>query len=125
NLLDSANSNLGVTGMFFNSGPYIIFTTTLFLAYLPLGIKKYNQGKYTYIIFIFTIIFLLILIVTKSRSAWFAFLLINILYLFSNKECHFVRKKLSIPLSAIILFFLSLLVTMTLYKKDSSIGRIF
>lgn len=123
-VLYSTNSNLNVTGYFFNSGPYVIFTTALFLACLPLLLKKPNRKWKQYIYILFTIFFLFILIVTKSRSTWLALTFVTILYLFLINNFNLVKQRLLVSIPALIVFLLFFLTLMALYKKDSSIGRI-
>lgn len=131
NLMPSYYPLFGATGMFFNPGPFAIFTSALIAFVFVLWFIKLLQKQYGWLVFYTLILGLGIYFValSLSRSAWIGLfigmLFSSLIILFVHKEAFFRRYKIPVRISALIFFLALIPIGLFLYKMkaDSANGR--
>lgn len=122
---------LGVTGMFFNPGPFAIFTSTLIAFVYVLWIIKLLKKEYGWLSFYTLILGIGVYFValTLSRSAWVGLfasaLFSSVVIPFLNSK-HFLRKNMIfVKFCASVLFLCLIPIGLFLYqmKSESADGR--
>ncbi len=121
----------GATGMFFNPGPFAIFTSALIAFVYILWIIKLLKRQYGWLAF-YTLILgvgVYFVVLSLSRSAWIGLFvgifLSSLIILFINNEAFFRRNKIFIRVCVSILFLALIPISLFLYemKADSANGR--
>lgn len=119
------------TGMFFNPGPFAIFTSALIAFIYVLWLIKLLQKQYGWMV-IYTLIIgigVYFVALSLSRSAWIglsiSILLSSLVILFVNYDSFFKRNKILIGICTVILIFIVIPLGRVIYdmKVDSANGR--
>src|SRR5690606_22455530 len=131
NLMPSYYPMFGATGMFFNPGPFAIFTSALIAFVYVLWFNKLLQKQYGWLVFYTLILSLGVYFValSLSRSAWIGLFvstsLSSIVILFVHYEAFFRKYKIQIRASALICILVLIPISLFLYemKEGSADGR--
>lgn len=132
NLMPSYYPMFGATGMFFNPGPFAIFTSILIAFVYVLWFIKLLQKEYGWLVFYTLIIGIGVCFValSLSRSAWIGLFvstsLSSVVLLFVHYEAFFRKYKIQIRASALICILVLIPISLFLYemKEDSANGRV-
>ncbi|SKB41209.1 O-antigen ligase family protein [Daejeonella lutea] len=118
------DDGMGVVGLFYNSGPFSIFT----IALLPFPIYILNEQKSRYLKYLgigtlFTVTFCVILL-TQSRTSIVCLVAVGLYMLISiNSKAKSLITKRWVILSTVTIVILGI-TSLTFLKLDSSIGRL-
>lgn len=129
NIVSSFNGNFPITGMFANPGPYAIYLSCL----LPLAAskvsRKNNRSLYLALV---VILALIVIVISKSRTAWVALLVSMTYYYVSNNRKQILHAHKQLKASnritihtLLILLIMGGMVALVNLKKESAIGRTF
>lgn len=132
NLMPSYYPMFGATGMFFNPGPFAIFTSSLIAFVYVLWFNKLVEKQYAWLMFYTLIIGIGVYFValSLSRSAWIGLFvstsLSSVVLLFVHYEAFFRKYKIQIRASALICILVLIPISLFLYemKEDSANGRV-
>src|SRR5690554_5289293 len=127
NLMPSYYPMFGATGMFFNPGPFAIFTSALIAFVYVLWYIKLLQKQYGWMVFYTLIVGIGVYFValSLSRSAWIGLFvstsLSSIVILFVHYEAFFRKYKIQIRASALICILVLIPISLFLYEmKEGS-----
>lgn len=131
NLMPSYYPMFGATGMFFNPGPFAVFTSALIAFVYVLWFNKLLQKQYGWLVFYTLILSLGVYFValSLSRSAWIGLFvstsLSSVVLLFVHYGAFFRKYKIQIGASALICILVLIPISLFLYemKEDSANGR--
>ncbi len=131
-VMESYHKLFTITGFFHNPGPFAIFLTGLSPFIIGFVILKYPVPFLRYIALLNLAGFILLLILSKSRSAWIAFTLGIIFFVYYNDFYPLsIQKWLKKPFNKFLAIFTTLLIIISSgyglfqLKKDSVLGRAF
>ncbi len=131
-VIEGYHKLFSVTGFFHNPGPFAIYLTGLSPFILGIIILKYPVAFFRYLAWACLGGFLVLLILSKSRSAWIAFTIGIIFFVYYNGFYPLsIQKWLKKPLNKLMVIFITLLIIISSgyglfqLKKDSVLGRAF
>ncbi len=131
-VIEGYHKLFAVTGFLHNPGPFAIYLTGLSPFILGIIILKYPVAFFRYLAWACLGGFLVLLVISKSRSAWIAFTIGIIFFVYYNGFYPLsIQKWLKKPLNKLLVIFITLLITISSgyglfqLKKDSVLGRAF